>query len=115
MYKLGDQFTNKNVGNLVSDEKAVIRTNTYRITILSERLVRLEYSDNGVFNNYETIVVKNRRFPLPDFTKQEDDNILKIDTHYFTLTYVKRTAFNGRTLRAKCKTNNEDSARPYQY
>ena len=52
MYKLGDQFTNNYVSNLVSEPGAIIKSNCFRITILTERLVRLEYSGNGIFNNY---------------------------------------------------------------
>lgn len=108
MYKLGDQFTNKSVNDLVSNEAAVIRSNSYRITVLSDRLIRLEYSSNGVFNNYETTIVKNRKFEVVDYTKQEDNNILKIDTHYFTLTYVKNSSFSGRTITAKSKSSGEE-------
>ena len=108
MYKLGDQFTNSLTGNLLADDKAIIKSNCFRITILTDRLVRLEYSSNGVFNNYETTIVKNRRFDVPDYTKQEDDSILKIDTRYFTLSYFKNASFNSRTLKAKSKTNGEE-------
>ncbi len=106
MYNLGDQFTNKNKEELLAQEGAIIRNNSYRITLLSERLIRLEYSSNGVFNDYETAIVKNRRFAnIPEYTKQEDDTVLIIDTRYYTLTYVKNSSFNSRTLKAKCKTN----------
>ena len=108
MYKLGDHFTNRNTGNLLAQDGAMILGNSYRITILSERLIRLEYSSTGVFNNYETIVVKNRRFEIPNFTKQEDDNILKIDTKYMLLSYIKNMPFNSRSLTAKSKNNDEE-------
>ena len=108
MYKLGEQFTNNSVESLTSKESAVIRSSTYRISVLSERLIRLEYSDNGVFNNYETAIVKNRRFDVPEYTKQEDDTILKIDTMYFTLTYLKRAPFNSRTIKARCKNRSDE-------
>ena len=43
MYPLGKQFE-FNMNNMVSDIKCVFKGTKYRITILSERLVRLEYS-----------------------------------------------------------------------
>lgn len=107
MYKLGDQFTNRSTDNLVSVDGSIIRVGSCRITLLTERLVRLEYSDNGVFNNYETINIKNRKFSVPDYTKQEDDTILKIETRYFILTYIKKTSFSSRTIKAKCKNGEE--------
>ena len=108
MYKLGDHFTNENIGRLASLDDAIIRNSTYRITVLTERLVRLEYSSDGMFNNYETAIVKNRRFPLPNFSKEEDDNIINIETDYFVLTYFKASTFNARTLHAKCKNRKEE-------
>ena len=108
MYKLGEHFTNKTVGELSSLEDAIIRNSTYRITVLTERLVRLEYSSDGMFNNYETTIVKNRRFPVPEFTKQEDERIVNIETSYFTLTYVKASPFTSRTLYAKCKNQKDE-------
>ena len=107
MYKLGDQFTNNHMDNLLAENSAIIKSNSYRITILSDRLVRLEYSSNGIFNNYETTIVKNRKFPVPDYTKQENDNILQIDTRYFSLYYFKNSPFNSRSIKAKCKNGEE--------
>lgn len=79
----------------------VFRGSKYRISVLTERLMRLEYSPDGMFNNYETVNVKNRRFEMPEFSKQEDENILRIETPVFVLTYLKESNFSGRTLNAK--------------
>ena len=101
MYKLGEHFKNNKVSDWVSDEEAIIRNSTYRIPVLTERLVRLEYSSDGMFNNYETQNVKNRRFSIPEFTKEEDDTRLIINTRYFSLNYYKNTPFSHNTLFAK--------------
>ena len=101
MYNLGEHFKNSNYNNLVTDEKMVLSGKKYRISILSERLMRLEYSADGIFNNYETINIKNRRFEMPEFSKQEDENILRIETPVFVLTYLKNANFSSRTLNAK--------------
>ena len=101
MYKLGDQFKNNNTDNWVSLEGSIIKNRTYRITILTERLVRLEYSSDGVFNDFETSIVKNRRFPIPEFTKEEDETRLIIHTRYFNLHYFKNTPFSHNTLFVK--------------
>ena len=108
MYKLGEQFRNKSIESLTSKESAMIRSSTYRITVLSERLVRLEYSDNGVFNNYETAIVKNRCFEVPEYIKHEDESIIKIETRYFTLTYLKKAPFNSRTIKAKYNNRSDE-------
>ena len=40
----------------------------YRITVLTPRLLRLEYSSTGVFEDRATQVVLDRDFPTPEFT-----------------------------------------------
>ena len=101
MYKLGDHFRNTRVADWTSQEEAIIRNSTFRITVLTERLVRLEYSNDGMFNNYETTIVKNRHFEVPEFTKEEDETRLIIHTKYFSLHYYKNTVFSHNTLFAK--------------
>lgn len=100
MYELGEHFKNKKPSKLVTMEKAVFRGSKYRISLLTERLIRLEYNEEGVFNNSETAIVKNRLFSYPEFSKKEDDHFLIIETPYFTLTYLKNAAFATRTLYA---------------
>lgn len=108
MYNLGDHFKNKTPSNLVTNEKTVFRGSRYRISLLSPRLIRLEYSAEGFFNNNETAIVKNRNFPFPEFNKKEDEHFLIIETMYFSLTYVKGTVFTSRTLTATVN-NKKDS------
>ena len=107
MYDFGESY-HIDLRELKANDGSIIQGNKFRFSILTPRLIRLEYSSNGVFNDYETMIVKNRQFEVPEWTKQEDDNILKIDTNYYTLTYVKRASFNGRTIKAVCKSNGEE-------
>ena len=48
MYPLGKQFE-VDYSKAKSDKKAVIQGQRFRISIISERIVRLEYSPNGQF------------------------------------------------------------------
>ena len=94
MYDLGQQFKfdlNKSMAN----KECVFKGNKYRITVLTERLIRLEYSENGVFEDYPTELVWYRNFPKPEFTVSETDQTLKIITKYFELYYKKEKSFNG--------------------
>ena len=87
MYNLGEQFK---VGkNSFPNPKAVIKGEKYRITILTERLVRLEYNENGIFEDRATEVVFNRRFDVPKFEMFEDATTLTISTEYFKFSTVK--------------------------
>ena len=102
MYNLGSHFKNQKNSALISESSTCFHGKNYRITILTERLVRLEYSRDGLFNNYETTIVKNRNFKVPEFNKNEDDRILNIETDYFSLVYYKNLPFNSRSLFASC-------------
>ena len=102
MYNLGNKFKN-NSNNLVSKAGSVFKGSNYRISILTERLVRLEFDEGGLFNNYETAIVKNRLFEVPEFNKQEDENYITIETRYFVLKYRKNNSFKGGNVTCTSK------------
>lgn len=49
--------------NPVADSKNIILGETYRITVLTEGLVRLEYQEDGRFEDRPSQMVQNRDFP----------------------------------------------------
>ncbi len=79
----------------ISNPDAVKKGNSYRITVLSERLIRLEYAKDGKFNDNLTDLVLNRKFPVPSFKVEEDERYLIITTKYFSLQYLKEKPFKG--------------------
>ena len=76
----------------------IFQGNTYRISILTERLVRLEYSKNGVFFDALTEQVINRVFPPVELKVTQDERKLEIETKYFRLKYLKEKPFEGYNL-----------------
>ena len=94
MYDLGDQFkidTKKAValeGNIVKGDK-------YRFTVLTERLIRIEYNENGNFIDAPTELVLYRDLKTPEFKVGEDNNFISITTNYFKLIYQKGKPFLG--------------------
>lgn len=92
MYNLGEQFKIDHSRSQAKNEN-IIRGQKYRITVLTERLVRLEYNENGVFNDEPTLLAWNRNFPKAEFTLNQDNHILEITTKYFKLTYSKERNF----------------------
>ncbi len=102
MYDLGDQFA-LDLSKAKADPACVFMGEKYRITVLTERLVRLEYSENGVFEDSPTELVMCRNFPKPEFTVTDKKNELIIKTKYFALTYSKNAHFKGNSI---SKTSN---------
>lgn len=93
MYNLGQQFQ---VGkNAMPNPKSVIKGEKYRITILTERLIRLEYNENGVFENRATEQIFNRNLSLPKYEVMEDARMITVVTDYFKLYYIKEAPFKG--------------------
>ena len=81
--------------NARSNEKAIFKGKFYRITVLSESLIRLEYDEGGMFEDRPTELAKFRNFPVPEFTQKENETVLEISTKYFTLQYQKDKPFVG--------------------
>ena len=69
----------------IANERAIFQGKNYRITVLSERLIRLQYSIDGHFSDAQTTLVKNRNFPLPQFKVEQDEKYIVITTNYFML------------------------------
>ncbi len=95
MASLDEHFALNNYEEAVSLYDAITVGKKYRITILSDILVRLEYSSNGQFEDRPTEQIIFRRFSVPRYTKQEDNNFLIISTKYFKLEYQKEMPFQG--------------------
>lgn len=81
--------------NCVSKEEAIFKGQKYRITVLSDLLIRLEYAEDGKFLDRPTELVVNRNFDVPQMEVQEDEKYLVITTKYFKLQYVKEKPFIG--------------------
>ena len=72
--------------------------NNYRITILSEVLIRFEWNDNGDFEDRPTEFANFRSFLMPKFSVKEDERFLVITTKYFKLEYEKNKPFYGSKM-----------------
>ena len=97
MYNLGDYFK-IDCTKAKANEDAIIRGAKFRITILTERLIRLEYNENGIFEDLPTQIAWNRSFNVPNFSANNDSKFLEITTKYFKLIYNKEQPFLGSKL-----------------
>lgn len=92
------QENEKKLNNLLTDNEMVFSGSNYRISVLTERLIRLEYHPDGIFCDYKTPLVEFRNFSKPDFKVTQDNKFLVIKTKYFTLSYTKGKSFDGGKL-----------------
>lgn len=91
----------KNNRDLIPEQKNIITGDKYRFSILSPRLIRIEYNKDNKFENRATSLVVKRNFGSTNFTVEQTELSLTITTEYFTLTYVKGTPVNSKNLKVK--------------
>lgn len=97
MYPLGEQFL-VDYRRAKSDSKACIVGKKYRFSVITERVIRIEYSPNGTFVDLPSQLVQNRNIGLPAFTLRQDQTFLEITTKYFSLSYIKEKPFEGTNI-----------------
>lgn len=68
----------------------IVRGDCYRISVLTEGLLRLEYSADGIFEDRATQAVWNRDFPKTAFRLIETEDCLEIITSKAHLIYDRR-------------------------
>ncbi|QDE40873.1 DUF5110 domain-containing protein [Luteibacter pinisoli] len=71
--------------------EATIERGPARFTVLTPRLIRLEWSEDGSFRDIRTQVVVHRALDVPPFHIEEDDTTIEVDTGLLRLRYTKDT------------------------
>lgn len=83
----------------VADPQAVIMAGNARFTVLTERVIRMEYSATGEFEDRPSQVFWYRRQPVPSFEQKRDGDVLEIGTNSMRLRYIENEAgFTADTL-----------------
>lgn len=88
MGKLSERFRLGLDGRCNPD--CVVQGEKYRFTVLTPQMLRMEYAQDGIFEDRPTQVVWNRNFDKPEFTVTDRNGCLEIDTEYFHLVYDKQ-------------------------
>jgi hypothetical protein len=81
--------------NPVADPKAVVIEGRARFTVLTPRLLRMEW---GQFEDHASLVFVNRRLPVPEFTFRHEDGWLELRTSQLTLRYKPDAEFSADNL-----------------
>lgn len=96
-----NSFMNMDYGrspNAAADTKAVVKGERYRITVLTDRMLRIEFSPTGEFVDQQTQTVLNRRFPVPEFRVDDKGSCIDVITEHLILSYTKDEELSGSTL-----------------
>ncbi len=98
----------------VADPANVVRGDRYRITVLDDGLVRLEYDESGTFEDRASQTAVNRAFAPSDFAVTETEDLLEIHTSRLHLIYDKGPfTTHGLSVQAKGGYHSNDSVWRY--
>lgn len=75
----------------------------YRFTILTPSLIRMEYSETGVFEDRASQIVFFRDFPENKYDVRHEDGNVVIETENLIVTYAENAPFAADTLNVKLK------------
>ena len=81
----------------IARKEAVVTGGKYRFTILTDRLMRMEYQEEGRFVDEPTQTVICREFSVPEYRVMETEDSLEIVTGKLHLYYDKKP-FSGEGL-----------------
>ncbi|CAB9499897.1 Neutral alpha-glucosidase C [Seminavis robusta] len=114
----------------VADPAAIILVPSVRVTVLTDRVLRIERIAKKA-EDRKTVAVINRKLPVPHFehsinnnNNNNNGNLLTVQTKCITLTYRVGTEFSAETLQVKgnmyCHSasspdNNSSSSWTYLY
>jgi alpha-glucosidase (family GH31 glycosyl hydrolase) len=79
--------------------QAVVRHGNARFTLLTSRLVRMEYDPQGAFEDRASQTFGFRNQPVPEFGVEVDGNRVRITTKYLALSYEENgSGFTEKSL-----------------
>ena len=88
-----------------SSDAQVILGNA-RFTVLTDRLVRMEWSPSGRFEDHATLAIVNRNLPVPKYSVQKNKDGLTIRTSALTLSYREDSGpFTADNLKVSFRMN----------
>ena len=86
-------------GRPVANPASVVVDGYVRLTVLTPRLLRLEWSDTGAFEDRGSYAFPTRYAAAPPFAVGAKDGVLVVDTGALTLRYVRDSGrFTDRNL-----------------
>lgn len=89
----------------VADERAVVVCGNARFTILTSCLIRMEWSDDGKFEDNASLCFVNRRTDVPEFKVKRSGNRVVIITDHLSLKYRCGEEFSSDNPRVEFSMN----------
>ena len=86
-------------------ESAMTVGSFYRFTLITDRLIRIEHDEEGIFEDRASQQFFYRDQEVPKYTRSfDDDNVMHIETEYIKLSYRMGAEFTPETLKIRLKS-----------
>ena len=82
----------------LATKENIVQGTKCRFTVLTSRLIRMEYSPEGIFEDRASQSVFYRDFPAVPFTLNRENGLLVLRTEHIILTYQENAPFAEGTL-----------------
>ena len=82
---------------MTSADRVVVSANA-RFTVLGDRLIRMEWAEDGKFEDRATLGIVNRKMEVPQYKVRHAGKKLIIETKALTLTYTGNGRFDENNL-----------------
>ena len=89
----------------VASKEATVVCGNARFTVLTSRLIRMEWSVDGAFEDRATLAIVNRNLPVPAFKASKSGKGVTIKTADVTLKYNGKGKFDAKNLSVSFKLN----------
>ncbi len=96
-----DRFKWKTRGRAI--EENMMRGERYRFTVLTTRLIRMEYDADGIFEDRATQSFFYRDSPKSSYVAAAENGIVKIETPELILVYKENERFASGTLQIRLR------------
>lgn len=87
--------------NPKADPAAEVVCGNARFTVLTPKLIRMEWSADGTFEDRATLAIVNRRLEVPQFKTAKRGKGVTITTSDLKLTYTGEGKFDGKNLKVE--------------
>jgi len=88
--------------------EAIVISDKVRFTVLTSRLIRMEFDLEGNFEDRPSLTYWYRNQPVPAFTVKREDNWLRIETDALILHFFENNRFHWRDLWIEIKKTGQE-------
>lgn len=89
----------------MADPSAVVIEGNARFTVLTDRLIRMEWAEDGMFEDRASLAIVNRKLPVPSYKVSRSKGVLTLRTDRLTLEYRGNEAFREDNLCVSFRLN----------